>query len=354
MCEEINPGWRRVAPLAFALVWAITGLSANAAETPAKGSDGLRNRWIAISEQVTSQVKCSWPGLTAGVAVDRTNGDVYMVASGQGIWKSSDRGATFARVDGNTIGGRCETGYALCADPNGKRLCCFMLDGASGYTLDGGKSWERLAQQGRGWDYAAVDWSADRPQVFFGLEHESGGKRWLSGDGGKRWNRLSDDPKMVNASPFGLGVADGKTLVRWVGKMGIERSLDAGATWTKVSGEIPVSRVMVVFKGVCYWLGEKGLLVSKDKGVTWSVQGRSAQAAWGPYFGKNENHIVAVGKSGIQETTDGGQNWQTVASLPDELKDLSLPGWFLNFAFDPVNDIFYASRMGKATYKYER
>src|SRR5689334_19507999 len=86
---------------------------------PANGSD-QRSSWASISDAATSSVKTDWPGLTAGVAVDRSNGDVFMVLSGQGIWKSTDQGATFKRVDGGAVGGRCETGYGLCADPAGR------------------------------------------------------------------------------------------------------------------------------------------------------------------------------------------------------------------------------------------
>lgn len=347
----IDRGLNRAVLAAFALMGLLPSVSSVAAET----SVGAKGRWVAISEPVTSQVKCDWPGLTAGVTVDRTNGDVYMVVAGQGIWKSADRGAAFSRVDGKTVGGRCETAYSLCADPNGGRLFCFMLDGPSARTLDGGKTWERLAQEGRGWDFAAVDWSVANPRVIYALEHESGGKIWLSADGGKSWKSLGIDPEIRVGWNFGVGVADAETLLRWRAKNGIERSLDFGATWTKVSDEVPVSHVMVVLKNACYWLGEKGLLVSRDKGATWAVQGQAVRAAWGPYFGKDEQHIVAVGKSGIQETTDGGRNWQIVAPLPDELKEMRVhPGWYLNFAFDPVHNIFYASQMGKPTYRYER
>ena len=97
----------------------LTTATKAAAQSPTKG------QWVAVHEG------------TGGVTVDRSNGDVYVVVTGkeifkergQGVWKSTDQGATFARVDGDVIGGRCETGYGLCHDPNGKRLYCFMLDG---------------------------------------------------------------------------------------------------------------------------------------------------------------------------------------------------------------------------------
>src|SRR5678816_2738848 len=103
--------------------------------------------------------KLDWPYQTAGVACDPVNGEVFLVLPGQGIWKSADRGATFARVDGGAVGGRSETSFALNVDPAGSRLACFMLDGKCALTSDGGKTWQPMADLGRNWDYAAVDWT---------------------------------------------------------------------------------------------------------------------------------------------------------------------------------------------------
>jgi hypothetical protein len=309
--------------------------------------------WVSISDAVTAGVKCDWPGLTAGVTVDRTNGDLYMILCGQGVWKSTDQGTTFHRVDGSNVGGRCETGYGLSMDPSGGRLCCFMLDGTSAITLDSGRTWRKLAQQGRGWDYAAVDWSSRNPQTIYAMQHESGGKCWLSTDGGASWRFLHEDPSIVNGSAFGLGVVDAHTLVRWRGESGIERSADLGATWVKVSDLAPASHVMVVFKGVCYWLGKSGLIVSRDHGRTWRVQGSPIGAAWGPYFGRSSNQVVAASAEGLYESEDAGRSWRLMTGLPQELQEKYLPGWFLNVAFDPAHDVFYVSRMGKPTYRLQ-
>ena len=47
--------------------------------------------------------KIGYPGLTAGVAVDPATGDVYMVVCDQGLWKSTDAGSTFARIERQRI-----------------------------------------------------------------------------------------------------------------------------------------------------------------------------------------------------------------------------------------------------------
>ena len=111
---------------------------------------------------------------------------------------------------------------------------------------------------------------------------------------------------------------------------------------------------MEVFQGTGYWLGEKGVMVSRDRGASWKLQGEPVTAAWGPYFGKDARHWVVVGKEGIRETTDGGGSWAKVADLPPGFDNLKIPGWFLNFGFDPRHNCFYASWMGKPTYTYRR
>lgn len=324
----------------------LMGLSAVAGE-PAK--------WVAISDAVVAQVvasgqKIAWPGETAGVCVDPANGDVYMIVTGQGIWKSADQGATFARADRGEIGGRCETGFTLNMDPaGGGRLACFMLDGKGALTLDGGKTWQPFASMGRNWDYAAVDWPAKEPRNIFAALHESGGKHYLSTDAGAHWTKLGED-KLFDAKG-GLGIFDDKTLVMTKAD-GILRSVDGGATWTKVSDLTPVGRVVRVFKNVAYWLSVKGLLVSADRGATWNLQGAPTDATLGPWF-KDENHLTAAGAKGIVETLDNGKTWSPVAALPEKFT-LPKAGWYCNVAWDPVHDIFYASQMGKPTYRLKR
>jgi hypothetical protein len=95
------------------------------------------------------------------------------------------------------------------------------------------------------------------------------------------------------------------------------------------------------------------VLVSKDKGATWAVLGSPVAAGAGPYFGKDEKSIMVVTKQGLSETTDAGQTWNVVAPLPPGY-EFSPTGWFVNFAWDPVRNVFYISTMGKPALKFER
>lgn len=316
-------------------------------------ADAEKDRgWVDISQQVLSELaregkKIAWPGKTAGVAVDRITGDVFMIVPDQGIWKCSDHGASFARVDRGQIGGRCETGFSLNFDPRGKRLACFMLDGPSGYTLDGGATWEPMKGNDRGWDAGSVDWSADKPAHIFAVKHESGGEIYTSDDMGKSW-------QYKGKGFLRVGLLAPKVFVATkINEKGIYRSTDGAETWEKITDLHPTGYDLRIFGGAAYWTSAEGLLVSKDQGKSWAVQGSPVECSFGPYFGKDAQHIVVVGKKGFFATTDGGQHWEHAAPLPPEFSPPA-PGLYLNFGWDPDANIFYGSRMGMPTYKYQR
>lgn len=311
--------------------------------------------WLDISSTLVQKLradgqKTGYPGETAGVAVDPTTGDVYMIIAGLGIWKSTDMGKTFTRVDGGKVGGRCETSFALNVDNEGKRLACFMLDGKCAWTGDAGQTWNGFKDVGRNWDYAAVDWSAGEVKTIFAALHESGGQVMFSGDGGQTWGKLFKDAEFDKSG--GLGVFDEKTLVYVQKGTGIQRSTDAGQTWTKTSDREPIGRLVTMNKGKAYWLAKEGLLTSTDKGVTWNLQGTAVEASIGPYFDpRNEKRIVVAGDKGVFRTDDAGESWQLLSKLPPGFEKLPKAGWFTNVAWDPIHDVFYASHMGKPTYR---
>jgi len=303
--------------------------------------------WVNISDSVTSQVKPGYAGPTAGVTVNPANGNVFMVVNDQGLWRSSDHGASFTRCDDKNIGGRCETGWALNFDPAGNRLFCFMIYGSSAMTTDGGKTWAKSKVSHL--DYGLVDWS-DTGKRILAIRHESGGMLATSDDGGATWKDLE---KGFN----NCGVFDKNTFVATkVKEKGIFRSTDAGATWAKVFTNTPAAAVPVVFKGTGYWCDGTGILASTDQGATWGRcapgnQDKPPSIIIGPIFGKSESHYVVVGHAGFLETTDGGQNFHLAAPLP--------PGFTVsrvgpNYAWDAKANIFYASTMTKATFKYQR
>jgi photosystem II stability/assembly factor-like uncharacterized protein len=269
-----------------------------------------------------------------------------MVVCDNGLWKSTDHGATFARVDGGAVTGRCETGFGIDIDPAGGRLACFTVYGNSALSFDAGKTWMR--SKASHLDCIAVHWLEPKDPIdippaesLLSIKHESGGVLIFSRDNGTTWKTLD---KGFN----GVGLFGAKTFVAFKDG-GILRSTDAGQSWTQVSELKPSGKAMRVFNGVGYWVSPQGLLVSRDKGITWSLLGSQVECSLGPYFGKDERQIVVMGKQGIMKTTDAGQTWKLAAPLPPGVDG----NYMCQCGWDPINDIFYAGKMGKATFKYQ-
>lgn len=206
--------------------------------------------WVNISDPVIAAVtntgtRIPWPGGTAGVAVDRTTGALYMILPNLGLWKGTDHGTNFVRVAEGKVSGRSVSGYSMNCDPASSRMACLLLEGKSGRTLDG-VHWKSFASVGRNWEYGAVDWSDPQARAIFADRHESGGEKYLTSDAGASWKLLGKHPEFTS-----LGIFDARTLV--AGREdGIVRSIDGGKTWTKISDLHPVGRVAVLFMGLTY------------------------------------------------------------------------------------------------------
>ena len=323
--------------------------SAQAAET-----------WTDISspllERLTNNgAKAAWPGGCSGVVVNRTNAEVTIKVVGFGLWRSSDKGKTWRRIDDNTISGRDETGWATSADQNApSRLASFSLDGAAGWTADG-LNWKPFTTLGRNWDFGSVDWAAPVPKTIIAAKHETNppGEVYVTNDGGVTWKKLSIYVNGNRERISMVGALDATTFIYSKGQ-GIERTTDGGITWTKVSPANPQTRISVLFHGAHYVGSATGLLVSKDKGASWHEEGSAVNIWLGPFFGHDEKEILVVGKDGVFITKNAGGIWTKATDLkPKEGGFLFSPNWFGCYAWDPVNNILYASAMGNPVYKLE-
>ena len=341
--------FHRVAVLALGCTIALLGLSARAAD-----------RWTDISsallERLTNNgAKPAWPGGCSGVAVNRTNGDVTIKVVGLGLWRSSDQGRIWKRIDGDAISGRDETGWATSVDQNAPgRIASFSLDGSAGWTIDG-HNWKRFTTLGRNWDFGSVDWAAPVPQTIIAAKHETtpAGEVYATGDGGITWRKLSIYVNGNRDRISMVGALNATTLIYSKGE-GISRSTDSGVTWSKVSPADPQTRIPVVFRGTHYLGSASGLLASRDLGATWQRQGAHVNIWQGPFFGRDEKEMLVVGKDGVFTTTDAGENWKWVANLkPKEGGFIFTPNWFGCYAWDPVNHVLYASSMANPVYKLE-
>ena len=332
-------------------------------ESKAQSWVDISSEWIKL-QGLTQGPTVYHPGC-GGVIVNRLTGDVIINITGDenvndhdwGLWKTSDRGETYVRIDNETVGGRCAAAWAIQNDQdNPERIAMFSIDGKSAYTTDG-VNWESWTTQRRNWDHGAVNWDSPSAKVIFAARHEhEGGMLQLSNDGGITWKELSIKVNMQEVkSGVMIGVIDSLTLLH-SNYNGIQRSTDQGETWTKVADAVVRNKVAVMFKGDCYVGTDKGLLVSKDKGATWAIQGTKIDVVQGPYFGADENTMVIVNETGMHKSTDAGETWKLLTTLYPEgwhqysIKDVT---WFGRYVWDPINNVCYATAIGHQVFKKE-
>jgi photosystem II stability/assembly factor-like uncharacterized protein len=274
---------------------------------------------------------------------------------GQGLWRSTDMGRNWARIDGQHISGRDETGWATSVDQNKPaRTASFSLDGTAGWSADG-VTWRKFAPLGRNWDYGSVDWSAAVPHTIIAAKHETDppGEVYASADGGATWRQLGIHLKAQRDLVSMVGALGEGTFIYSNGE-GIHRSTDAGLTWTKVSAANPQTRIPVLMDGAHYLGGAEGLLVSRDRGATWQVQGAAVDVWQGPFFGRDAKEMAVAGRNGIFLTRDAGATWTKAAELKPDTKAFSFtPRWFGCYAWDPVHRALYVSAMGNPVYRLE-
>jgi photosystem II stability/assembly factor-like uncharacterized protein len=334
---------------------------------PSDGSDSPCTGQVTWTDVSSKQIAAlggasaqSYPGGVSGVVVNRVTGDVTAHLVGFGLWRSADRGATWARIDQMTLdasGGRNENGWGIQVDQEDpKRIAVFTLDGTAASTADG-VTWHQWADSGwgRNWDFGAVDWSSSSSQTVFGVLHETTPRNLyeLSTSGGGAWSPMNGS----DVAPM-VGVVDATTLVA-TRTTGIERSTDLGAHWTSVSTVTPSGHVAVRFHGKLYVTTPTGLLVSGDQGQTWAPQGVGIQGLvmfQGPWFGADDNTMVvgvqdsdnsfgATGSS-IYKTTDAGATWNKVVDMPSVSGSFPISlSWYGSFGWDPASDTYYVTSM---------
>jgi hypothetical protein len=270
----------------------------------------------------------------------------------QGLWSSTDGGATFAKLGttGDMILNRLS--FVLW-DPDNTKV--FWASGIYGWespftdsvfkTTDLGMSfsgYKKLSAIQSTNDSVSVDFSDPDRKTMLSGGHEQTGVLFRSTDAGATWTDIG------HLLPANLGfctttlVLDAKTLLvgctaSYSGKKGaILRSTNGGDAWTQVSDTGVVGEPLRASDGSLYWAGEGGgVYKSSDQGVSFTqVADNNTAGAVSP-IELPGGRIVSVAQKVLKGSTDGGKSWQAIGT--------AMPFDPVVIAYSPFRRAFYAS-----------
>lgn len=145
-----------------------------------------------------------------------------------------------------------------------------------------------------------------------------GGKIVRSNDDGRTWVR---QPAATDANLQSITAWDAARAVVVGNDAAVLTTADSGRSWQPVAGlpEESAGRKLVRVKraadGRAYAVGEYGVvLATMDMGHAWESLGKKEDVTWND-IAANKDTLILVGEFGrIRRSTDGGSNWNDIAS----------------------------------------
>jgi hypothetical protein len=226
-------------------------------------------------------------GTVAAFAVAPSNPSiVYLTSCGQGIFKTTDCGANFVRIDdgeSEVEGPASNCAWTMEVDPTNPDIVYTNMGyGPTGVrkSTDGGVHWEQVFDQtaldafiyGGFTENISID--PTDPLHLVATPHFSCQAPYdenclvESTDGGESWTVVEDTPGIGEGDGIVIGDADSWFWGQPFG--GIYRSTNQGDSWQKVTSESAGFRfIQQASDGNWYSPGLYGVLVSSDDGASW-------------------------------------------------------------------------------------
>lgn len=270
------------------------------------------------------------------------------VASGAGLWKSTDAGATWKSIglqDSRHIARiriHPKNADVLYVAALGNLWKPNEMRGVF-RSIDGGQTWKKILYLNDKAGAADLILDPNNPRIIYastwnitrnGYRMDSGGpdsKLWKSMDGGDTWENLSDNPGMPGGinGIIGVTVSPQNSNRVWAiienKEGGVYRSEDGGQTWARINQDRALLQRAWYYcriyadsqnEDIVYVLNVS-YGISKDGGRTFTLK----NAPHGDHHDlwidpDNNRRMVMADDGGAQVSNDGGNNWTTYHNQP--------------------------------------
>ena len=305
--------------------------------------------------------------VTTVTGVNQEPHTFYMGATGGGVWKTIDAGATWRNISDNAFPTGSIGGMDVAdSDPS----VIYVGTGSEGIrsNVSIGKGMYKSTDAGRSWRFVglreagqigAVVVHPTNPDIVYaavvGNPFANGRTRgvYRTRDGGSTWQQvlfLSDStgavdvelqpgsPDVVYATMW-RGARRPWTVISGGGEDGIYKSSNGGDSWSKLGGGLPTGvvgksdlAVSAAAPQRVYALVEAkvggGLYRSDDAGERWTLVNTTPGLITRPFYYANVDadpgnaDVVYVGTEGFYKSTDGGRTFRTMRTPHGDNHDM--------------------------------
>lgn len=303
-------------------------------------SDDTGSTWLTLPPRMTVVPQV--------VKVDPTDANtVYVGTFGEGVYRSTDGGATLTHLTTGFLGGGI---YALALYPGNSNViyASRSINGAGDSndlgtltkSVDGGVTWTDYAGPPFNIVYIAIDpVTPSTMYVATSGSLGSGTGLWKSADGGSTWLQKNQGLTYMNLTTVVINPSNTNMILVGTGHRpyggtaggGIFKSTDGGDTWHKVSiPNYPINSIVINPSSTNIMYAATfggGVYKSTDSGETWSQSNSGIgnndvyALAINPnqpdtlYAGVNPFYADPTGPETsvtVFKTTDGGASWKNV------------------------------------------